>query len=132
MQDGPRHIGLWLAASVTTVATWLLIGTGHDNAYLGPFVTLAVLACAAGWRGDPVAALAIYLGGIVGATAVAWAAGAVGVERGADPAMRSSYHAMLVFLGASVAAVLGSVVVSGGYLLGRLARDKRRRQGDSG
>ena len=127
MQDGPGRIGLWLAAGVTTVAAWLVIGTDHDNAYLGPFVALGALACVAGWRDDRVAALAIYLGGIVGAMAVAWAAGAVGVERGADPAMRSSYHAMLVFLAAVVAAVLGSVVVTAGYLLGRLSWDKRRR-----
>ena len=72
--------------------------------------------------GYRVAALVIYLGGIVGATIVAVAAGAVGVEPGADPAMRSSYYGMLVFLAAAVAAVLGLFVVAGGYLVGRLAR----------
>ena len=132
MLEGPRRYGLWLSAGVTTVGAWLVIGTDHDDTYLGPFLALGALACVAGWRGDRVAALAIYLGGIVGATAVAWAAGAVGVERAADPALRSSYHAMLVFLAAAVAAVLGSVVVAAGYLLGRLAGDKRRTQGESG
>jgi len=131
MQDGPARITLWLAAGVTTVAAWLLIGTGHNNAYLGPYVALGALACVAGWRGDRVAAVAIYLGGIIGATAVAWAAGAVGVEPGQDPAMRSSYHAMLVIVALAVSAVLGSVVVGVGYLLGRLVGGKSRRQGGS-
>lgn len=124
MRDGPLRIGLWLSAAVTAAATWLVIGTGHDNAYLGPFVALGALACVAGWRGDRVAALAIYLGGIVGATVVAWAADAVGVEPGADPAMRSSYHAMLVIVAAGVSVVLGSVIVGAGYLMGRLARTR--------
>jgi hypothetical protein len=85
-------------------------------------VALAALSCLAGWWGDRVAALVIYVGGIVGATTVAVAAGAVGVEPGADPAMRSSYYGMLVFLAAAVAAVLGLFVVAGGYLVGRLVR----------
>jgi hypothetical protein len=122
MQETPRRIGLWLSAGVITVAAWLVIGTGHDNSYLGPYLVLGALACLAGWRGDRVAALVIYLGGVVGATAVAVAAGAIGVEPDADPAMRSSYYGMLVFLAAAVAAVLGLLVVAGGYLVGRMAR----------
>ncbi len=122
MHDKSRRIGLWVCAGVITVAATLVIGTGHTNDYLGPYVALAALSCLAGWWGDRVAALVIYLGGIVGATIVAVAAGAVGVEPGADPAMRSSYYGMLVFLAATVAAVLGLFVVAGGYLVGRLAR----------
>ncbi len=99
-----------------------MIGSGHDNAYLGPYLALGALACLAGWWGDRVAALVIYVGGIVGATIVAVSAGAVGVEPGADPAMRSSYYGMLDFLAAAVAAVLGLFVVAGGYLVGRLIR----------
>ena len=112
----------WLSAGVITVVAWLVIGTGHDNLYLGPYVVLAALACLAGWRRDRVAALVIYLGGIIGGTTVAVAAGAVGVEPGADSAMRSSYYAMLVIIAAAVAAVLGLVAVAGGYLVGRLVR----------
>jgi len=41
------------------------------------------------------------------------AAGAVGVEPGEDPAMRSAYLGMLVFLAAAVAAALGLFVVAG-------------------
>lgn len=125
MQDTSRRIGLWVCAGVITVAAWLVIGSGHDNAYLGPYVALGALACLAGWRGDRVAALVIYLGGIVGATAVALAAGAVGVEPGADPAMRSSYYAMLVIIAAAVAAVIGLLVVAVSYQVGRLVRGRQ-------
>jgi hypothetical protein len=125
MQDTSRRIGLWVCAGVITVAAWLVIGSGHDNAYLGPYVALGALACLAGWRGDRVAALVIYLGGIVGATAVALAAGAVGVEPGADPAMRSSYYAMLVIIAAAVAAVIGLLVVAVSYQVGRLVRRRQ-------
>jgi hypothetical protein len=117
-----RRIALWVSAGVITVAAWLVIGSGHDNAYLGPYLVLGALACLAGWWGDRVAALVIYLGGIVGATIVAVAAGAVGVEPGADPAMRSSYYGMLVFLAVAVASVLGLFVVAGGYLVGSLIK----------
>jgi hypothetical protein len=125
MQDTSRRIGLWVCAGVITVAAWLVIGSDHDNAYLGPYVALGALACLAGWRGDRVAALVIYLGGIVGATAVALAAGAVGVEPGADPAMRSSYYAMLVIIAAAVAAVIGLLVVAVSYQVGRLVRRRQ-------
>lgn len=125
MQDTSRRIGLWVCAGVITVAAWLVIGSGHDNAYLGPYVALGALACLAGWRGDRVAALVIYLGGIVAATAVALAAGAVGVEPGADPAMRSSYYAMLVIIAAAVAAVIGLLVVAVSYQVGRLVRRRQ-------
>jgi hypothetical protein len=125
MQDASRRIGLRVCAGVITVAAWFLIGSGHDNAYLGPFVALGVLACLSGWWGDRVAAFVIYLGGIVGATAVAVAAGAVGVEPGADPAMRSSYYAMLVIIAAAVAAVIGLLVVAVGYRVGRLVRRRQ-------
>lgn len=122
MHDTSRRVGLWLAAGVITVVAWLVIGTGHDNVYLGPYVALGALACLAGWRRDPIAALVIYLGGIVGATTVAVAAGAVGVEPDADPAMRSSYYAMLVIIAAAVATVVGLLVVAVGYQVGRLVR----------
>ena len=122
MQAMSRRIVLWAAVGVMSVAAWLLIGSGHDNTYLGPYVALAGLAGLAGWWHDRVAALVTYVGGIVGATVVAVAAGAVGVEPGADPAMRSSYYAMLVIIAASVAAVLGLVAVAGGYFVGRLVR----------
>jgi hypothetical protein len=125
MQPTYRRIGLGLSAGVITVAAWLMIGTGHDNSYPGPYVALAALACLAGWSGDRLAARVIYLGGIVGATAVAVAAGAVGVEPDADPAMRSSYYAMLVIIAAAVAAVIGLLVVAVGYQVGRLARRLR-------
>jgi hypothetical protein len=125
MQDTSRRIGLWLSAGVITGTAWLVIGSGHDNAYLGPYLALGALACLAGWRGDRVAAFVIYLGGIVGATTVALAAGAVGVEPGEDPAMRSSYYAMLVFLAAAVAAVIGLLVVAVGYQVGRLVRRRQ-------
>jgi hypothetical protein len=130
MQITSRRVGLWLSTGVITVAVWLVVGTGHDNAYLGPYVVLAALASLAGWWGDRVAALVIYTGGIAGATMVAVAAGAVGVEPSADPAMRSSYYAMLVFLAAAVAAVLGLFVVAGGYLVGRLVRRLRPETSD--
>ena len=130
MQYTPRRVGLWVCAGVITVAATLVIGTGHTNDYPGPYVALAALACLSGWWGDRVAALVIYLGGIVGGTIVAVAAGAVGVEPGADPAMRSSYYGMLVFLAATVAAVLGLLVVAGGYLVGSLARRLKPETGD--
>jgi hypothetical protein len=71
------------------------------------------------WRRNLVAARLIYLGGIAGASAVAWAAGAVGVEPTADPAMRSSYYAMLIVIAAGVSAVVGFAVVAAGYWLVR-------------
>ena len=122
MQVTSRRVGLWLSAGVITVAAWLVIGSGHDNAYLGPYLALGVLACLAGWRGDRVAALVIYLGGIVGASIVAWAPGADWYSSAEDPAHRLGYFQMYVFLAAAVAAVLGPVAVAGGYLVGRLVR----------
>ena len=114
----------WLSAGVITVVAWLVIGTGHTNLYLGPYVALGALACLAGWRGDRVAALVIYLGGIIGATAVAWSAGPVGLRDDGINfiASRSAYLEMLVIIAAAVAAVLGPVAVAGGYLVGRLVR----------
>ena len=103
-----------------TVAAWLVIGTGGGPLPLAPFFVAGALACLVGWRRDPVAARVIYVGGIIGAAAVAWAAGPVGVEQGADPAMRSSYYAMLVVIAAGVSAALGAFVVVAGYWLGRL------------
>jgi hypothetical protein len=130
MHVATRRVGLWLSAGVITVTATLLIGSGHDNAYLGPYVAIGLLSCLAGWRDDRVAAFAIYLGGIVGATIVAVAAGAVGVEPGEDPAMRSAYFGMLVFLAAAVTAALGLFVVAGGYLVGRLLRRLRPETSD--
>ena len=112
----------WLSAGVITVVAWLVIGMGHDHTYLGPFVVLGALACLTGWRGDRVAALVIYLGGIVGARTVAWAPGADWYSSAEDPAHRLGYFQMYVFLAAAVAAVLGLVAVAGGYLVGRLVR----------
>jgi hypothetical protein len=122
MHATSRPVGPWLFAGVIAVAATVVIGWGHDNAYVGPYLALAVLASLAGWWRHRNAALAIYVGGIVGSTIVALGAGAVGVEPGADPAMRSSYYAMLVVLAGAVAAVLGLVVVPGGYLVGHLVR----------
>jgi len=114
----------WLSAGVITVVAWLVTGTGHDNLYLGPYVVLGALACLAGWRRDRVAALVIYLGGIIGAMAVAWSAGPVGVRDDGINFIesRSAYFEMLVIIAAAVAAVLGLLVVAGGYLVGRLVR----------
>jgi hypothetical protein len=132
MQVTSRRIGLWLSVGVITVGAWLVIGTGHDNLYLGPYVALGALACLAGWRGDRVAALVIYLGGIAGATAVAWLAGPVGVRDDGINFIesRSSYYAMLVIIAAAVAAVVGLVAVAGGYLVGRLARSLKPETSD--
>jgi hypothetical protein len=94
--------GARLLAGLIAVAAWLLFGWSSGWSYLGgpngpgangvaPYIAIGVLAVLAGWRTDPVAAWRIYLGGIVGATAVAWAAGPVGVVAGADPNMRASH-----------------------------------------
>jgi hypothetical protein len=115
------------------VAVWLLFGWVSGWSYLGgpngpgaygvvPYIAIGVLAVLAGWRTDPVAARLIYLGGIVGATAVAWAAGPVGVVAGADPNMRASYYASLIAIAAATSAVLGLLVVWGGYWLARQTR----------
>jgi hypothetical protein len=122
-----------LLAGLIAVAAWLLFGWASGWSYLGspngpgaygvaPYIAIGVLAVLAGWRTDPVAAWLIYLGGIVGATAVAWAAGPVGVLAGADPNMRASYYASLIVIAAAISAVLGLFVVWGGYWLARQAR----------
>ena len=115
----------WLSAGAITVVAWLVIGTGHTNLYLGPYVVLAALACLAGWWGDRVAALVIYLGGIVGATTVAWAPGADWYSSAEDPAHRQGYFEMVVIMAGVVAAVLGLLVVVGGYLVGRAIRRRK-------
>lgn len=122
-------------AVLIAVAAWLLFGWAAGWSYLGssqpngagaygvaPYIAIGVLAVLAGRRADPVAAWLIYLGGIVGATAVAWAAGPVGVVAGADPNMRASYYASLIVIAAAISAVIGLFVVWGGYWLGRQAR----------
>jgi len=127
MRDTSGHIVFRLVAGVIVVAAFLMIGiAGGDGfnpsnllEFFGWFLGPAAIACLAGWRRDPVAARLIYLGGIVGAIAVAWAAGAVGVEPGADPAMRSSYHMMLILIAAGITAVVGFAAVVVGYWLGR-------------
>ena len=122
-----------LLAGLIAVAAWLLFGWASGWSYLGgpngpgaygvaPYIAIGVLAVLAGRRADPVAAWLIYLGGIVGATAVAWAAGPVGVVAGADPNMRASYYASLIVIAAAISAVIGLFVVWGGYWLGRQAR----------
>ncbi len=127
-----------LLAGLIAVAAWLLFGWASGWRYLGgpngpgaygvaPYIAIGVLAVLAGRRTDPVAAWLIYVGGIVGATAVAWAAGPVGVAVGADPNMRASYYASLIVIAAAVSAVLGLVVVWGGYWLARLAGAGRPR-----
>jgi hypothetical protein len=133
MRGASRTIGIRLTAGLITVATWLLFGWAAGWSYLGgpngagaygvaPYIALGVLAVLAGWRADPVAAWLIYLGGIIGATTVAWAAGPVGVEAGADPNMRASYYTSLIVIAAAISAVAGLFVVWGGYGLGRQAR----------
>jgi hypothetical protein len=125
--DTARHVGYPLVAAALTLASFLLIGTAGDPGFrqstvlelLAWFIAPAVLAFVAGLRRDPLASRVIYVAGIVGATVLAWAGGAVGVERDADPAMRSSYHAMLILIAAGIAAVVGLVAVTGGYWVGR-------------
>ena len=123
-----RRIGLWMAVGGIAFAVWLVIAAivGNDRAslftVLAPSLALGVLASFAGWRGDRHAAFAIVVGGIAAAAAIAWAAGAVGVEPGADPAMRSSYHAMLVVIAGATAAIVASLSVATGYVLGRRTR----------
>jgi len=133
MRRSLPRVPLWLSVGVIAVAVYLVVAMifaddRRDNhAILAPILALGVLACPAGWRRDPVVAYAILIGGTVGATAVAWSAGAVGVESGADPAMRSSYHAMLVFIAAAVTLAGGSLAVLAGYQLGCLVRRVTRR-----
>ncbi len=124
--------GIRLIGGLVAVAAWLLFGWASGWSYLGgptgagalavaPYIALGVLAVLAGWRADPVAARLIYLGGVVGAAVVAWVAGPVGVEAGADPNMRASYFAMLIVMAAAISAVVGLLVVWGGYRLARQA-----------
>jgi hypothetical protein len=128
-----------LLAGLLAVAAWLLFGWASGWSYLGgpdgpgaygfaPYIAIGVLAFLAGWRTDPVAAWLIYLGGIIGAAAVAWAAGPVGVVAGADPNMRASYYASLIVIAAATSAVLGLFVVWGSYWLARQARREARRR----
>jgi hypothetical protein len=70
-------------------------------------------------------ALSVYLGGIVGAAAVAWAAGAPEVEPDADPAMRDAYELMVTVIAAGASAVLGFLGVVAGYSLGRVMGSRR-------
>lgn len=132
MQGSSRPMGVRLTAGLIPVAAWLLFGWAAGWSYLGgpngggglwgvaPYLALGVLAVLAGWRADPVAAWLIVLGGIIGATAVAWAAGPVGVAAGAD--IRASYYTMLIVIAAAISAVAGLSVVWGGYWLGRQAK----------
>ncbi len=142
-RDSPRFAsttggtGVRLAGGLLAVVAWLLVGWAAKWSYLGgpnmtwgygvaPYVALGVLAVLAGRRADRVAALLIYLGGIIGATTLAWVAGPVGVEAGAAPELRAGYFMMLVIIAAGISAVVGLVAVWGGYWLGRQTkRDKR-------
>ena len=121
--DGERALRVALPLVVAVVA-WPLLTTseriGDPAVLLPPLVILGGLACLAGWLGSRSAAVAAWLGGIIGAAAVVWAAGPVGVLPGEDPAMRYAYHSMLIMVGAGTAAVFGTFAVVGGYLLGRL------------
>jgi hypothetical protein len=126
-----RRHGARFLAGLTAVAAWLLFGWTSGWSYLGkgagangvaPYIAMGVLAILAGWRTDPVAAWLIYLGGIIGASAVAWAAGPVGVLPEADPKMRASYYAQLIVIAGAISAVLGLFAVWGPYWLARLAR----------
>ena len=133
VRGSSRPTSARLLAGLIAVAAWLLFGWAAGWSYLGgpngagaygvaPYIAIGVLAVLAGRRADPVAAWLIYLGGIVGATVVAWAAGPVGVVAGADPNMRASYYASLIVIAAAISAVIGLFVVWGGYWLGRQAR----------
>ena len=135
----PAPIGRTLARGVATAATFgAFLGIGAAGGegfapstlleFLGWFLVPGVCGVVAGARRDSTMAKLTYLSGIAGATAVAWAAGPVGVLPGADPAMRSSYYAMLVAIAAAVSAVLGSLVVGGGYWLGRRLPTRQRRR----
>jgi hypothetical protein len=116
MRRSLPRVPLWLFAGVIAVAVYLVVAMifADDrrdyHAIQAPILALGVLACPAGWRRDPVVAFAILIGGIVGATAVAWSAGPV-----------------IVMIMAAVAAAGGSLTVSAGYLLGRLVRRVTRR-----
>lgn len=131
MKDSLPRIRFRLSAGAAAVAAWLVIATivGHDRgdlfAVLAPFSALGLLSFLAGSRTEAIAAAAILFGGIVGATAVAIAAGAIGVAPSVDPAFRSSYHGMLIMIDAGIAAVVGSVFVFGGYRLGRMVTRRK-------
>jgi hypothetical protein len=127
MRDAARRVGYPLVAAALTLASFLIMGIAGGDGFrqgtvlelLAWFVAPAALAFVAGLRRDPVASRLVYLAGIVGATAVAWAGGAVGVEPDADPAMRSSYHMMLIVIAAGIAAVVGLVAAAAAYWAGR-------------
>jgi hypothetical protein len=117
MGDGPGRTAIRLLAGLTATAVWSAAPT--NDLRLVPFLVTGALACVAGWQRDPATAWLLYLGGILGATAGAWAAGPVGVLPGEDPVMRSSYHMMLVVIAAGIAAILGGLEILAGYWLGR-------------
>ena len=126
-----RRTGVRLIAGLIAVAAWLLFGWAAGwTSGLAPYIALGVLAVLAGWRADAVAAWLIYLGGIVGAWAVTWAAGPVGVSAGADPNMRAGYHVMLIVIAAASSAVIGLPVVWGAYWLGRRVRGHKPSEDD--
>jgi hypothetical protein len=130
MPSTSRAVGVPLTAALIAVAAWLLYGWAAGWRYLGgpneagalglaPYVGLGLLAVLAGRRANPAAAWLILLGGIIGAAAVAWVAGPVGVEAGADPNMRAGYFVSLVVIAGAISAVAGAFVVWAGYFLGR-------------
>lgn len=132
-----QQLGARLVAGPIAVAAWLLFGWTSGWSYLGgsnepgaygvaPYISVGALAFLAGQRSDRVAAWLTYLGGIVGAIAVAWAAGPVGVVAGADPDMHASYYVSLIVIAAAISALLGLFVVWGAYRLGRHATRQDR------
>ncbi len=143
LRDAPGQVIFRVGAGVATFASWLALGAGGQAlrtpgragvdgmadlvGLVAWFAAAAALAGLAGWRHDWIAAAAVYLGGIVGAAAVAWAAGVPEVVPGEPSAMRTAYHGMVMMVAAGMSAVLGALVVTAAYGLGRLLGRARGR-----
>jgi hypothetical protein len=135
-----RRVALRVGGGLAAFAWWLALGMigmrlpsrmsvsdgGDVLGVLAWFTATAALAAVAGWQRDWVMALAVLLGGILGAAVAQWAAGVPEVEPGADPAMRSFYEQMVLIIAAGFAAVVGLLVVVAGYAVGRIAARRVR------